>query len=98
MVALARERVVGGASRRASGMGRELEFQLEWYEDRYARLRRNVPRAKDGFAVRVTWNPIVLRAVQVFWWVVVFGVGPAVVLLCCVSVERRARASPHGTP
>ena len=83
LVALARERVVGGASRRG-GMDDELKFQLEWYEDRYARLRRNVAEAKDGFIVRITWGPIAVRVVQLFWWVVVFGVGPAffVVLFC----------------
>ena len=92
-IALARERVIDGSSR--NNIGDELAFQLEWYEDRYKRMRRNIPEA-DGFDVHVTWGPYYLRFVQAFWWVLVFAAGPVCILFCWGAViafrAPRARA------
>jgi hypothetical protein len=98
LTALARERAFDGASR--DTIGKELDYQLAYYTDRYRRLRRNVAAA-DGFDVHVTFEPYVWVFLQVFWWAIVFGVGPFVVLcvwtaVACVRCCHRPR--PHLRP
>ena len=76
-------------------IGKELTFQLEWYEDRYEHMRRDIAES-DGFRVYVTRGPYYVRFLQVFWWVFVFAGGPALLLLLwlllwcggCVRCER----------
>lgn len=95
LIALARESV--GPSR--DTIGKELDFQLEWYEERYIHLRRSILDS-NGFDVHVSWAPYVFAFLRTFWWVFAF-VGAPLLILCGMGVvhmiKRNRRPVPSAT-